>query len=214
MDSTDGRLDIVLGTMFSGKTTYVLSEISKFAELNYKILYVNIDFDNRSSNIFSTHNPFFDSHSTHTEKNNIKQNVVMIKTHLLCSLNINLYDLIVIDEAQFFDDLIEFTTKCLDLNKFIIISGLMADSSGLKFGKIIDLIPICTNIKRLHAYCGKCGENKKLRIAIYSKRLIQSKITIDIGSDDKYIPLCREHYYSNESLKCNKIILELPNSIV
>ena len=47
IDFKDGRLDIILGTMFSGKTTYLLSEIAKLAELNYKLLYINIDFDDR-----------------------------------------------------------------------------------------------------------------------------------------------------------------------
>ncbi len=67
-----GQLDIVLGTMFSGKTTYILSKIAKMAELNYSILYVNIEFDNRSENIFSTHNPFFDTHVDFVKKESIK----------------------------------------------------------------------------------------------------------------------------------------------
>ena len=61
-DFKDARLDIIIGTMFSGKTTYLLSEISKLTQLNYKILYINIDFDARSDNFFSTHNPLFDKH--------------------------------------------------------------------------------------------------------------------------------------------------------
>ncbi len=42
-----GKLDIIMGTMFSGKTSYLLNKISLFIELNLKVLYINIDFDDR-----------------------------------------------------------------------------------------------------------------------------------------------------------------------
>ena len=83
---TNGQLDLILGTMFSGKTTYLLSEIAKLAELNYKILYVNIEFDNRSDTIFSTHNPFFDNHVDFIKKESINKNVNMLKIKKLFDL--------------------------------------------------------------------------------------------------------------------------------
>jgi thymidine kinase len=226
-DFKDARLDIIIGTMFSGKTTYLLSEISKLTQLNYKILYINIDFDDRSINYFSTHNPLFDKHF------NFNNNVTMFKSKNLLKINILPYDIIMIDEAHFFDDLIEFTNSCLDQQKYIIVAGLQADFAGRKFGKILDLIPICTDIKRLHAYCAECAKDKYCRIAIYSKKIVNSdeltpdlrsacadynlavdrheSATLwvdrasemrqipDIGGADKYIPVCREHY-------CDKII--------
>ena len=170
------QLDIILGTMFSGKTTYLLSEIAKLAELNYKILYINIEFDNRSNNIFSTHNPFFDNHVDFIKRESISNNVIMIKTKNLLQLEIESYEIIIVDESHFFDDLIEFTNKCLENNKYTIVAGLIADFKGNKFGKTLDLIPICTNIKRLHAYCSECAKNKICSIAIYSKKIVKSKL--------------------------------------
>jgi len=193
-DFKDGRLDLIIGTMFSGKTTYLLSEIAKLAELNYKIFYINIDFDDRSNNVFSTHNPFFDNHVDFIKKESIIKNVTMIKTRLLLELDINSYDMIIIDEAHFFDDLITFVNLCLNKKKYIIVAGLQADFNGRKFGKILDLVPICTDIKRLHAYCAECAKNKYCRIAIYSKKITKSKKINDIGGSEKYIPVCREHY--------------------
>lgn len=191
------QLDIILGTMFSGKTTYLLSEIAKLAELNYKVLYINIEFDNRSNNIFSTHNPFFDNHVDFIKKESIKNNVTMIKSKNLIDLEINNFEIVIIDESHFFDDLIEFTNKCLDNKKYVIVAGLMGDFKGHKFGKTLELIPICTNIKRLHAYCSECAKNKICKIAIYSKKIVKCKKNIDIGGSEKYIPVCREHYYEN-----------------
>lgn len=199
-----GQLDLVLGTMFSGKTTYILSQIAKMAELNYSILYINIEFDTRSDNIFSTHNPFFDTHTDFIKKESIKNNVEMIRLKNLFDTNIDLKDVIIIDESHFFDDLIEFVNKCLDANKYVIVAGLIGDFKGNKFGKTLDLIPICSNIKRLHAYCAECAKNKICNIAIYSKKIIKSKKSIDIGGSEKYIPVCRLHYKSDIILD-NKI---------
>ena len=203
IDLNEARLDIILGTMFSGKTTYLLSEISKLAELNYKLLYINIDFDNRSSNIFSTHNPFFENHVDFQKKENINKNVLMIKAGSLLGIDIDEKDIIIIDEAHFFDDIIDFVNKCLQLKKYIIVAGLNADFQGKKFGKILDLIPICTDIKKLHSYCSECAKFKICRFAIYSKKITKSKKNIDIGGCDKYIPVCREHY--NEKIENIKI---------
>jgi len=204
---TNGQLDLILGTMFSGKTTYLLSEIAKLAELNYKILYVNIEFDNRSDTIFSTNNPFFDNHVDFIKKESINKNVKMIKTKDLNNLEkeISDYEIIIIDESHFFDNLVSFTEKCLDLKKYVIVAGLIADFKGNKFGKTLDLIPICSNIKRLHAYCSECAKNKICNIAIYSKKISKSKKNIDIGGSDKYIPVCREHY-ENTSINNLEII--------
>lgn len=205
-----GQLDLVLGTMFSGKTTYILSQIAKMAELNYSILYINIEFDNRSENIFSTHNPFFDTHKDFVKKESISNNVEMIKTKKLIGIDIENKDIIIIDESHFFDDLIDFVNKCLDENKNIIVSGLIADFKGNKFGKTLDLIPICSNIKRLHAYCSECAKEKKCTIATYSKRIVKCKKSIDIGGSEKYIPVCRIHFkeekiLNNNNLSNNKI---------
>lgn len=188
-----GQLDVILGTMFSGKTTYILSKIAKMAEI-YSILYINIEFDNRSENIFSTHNPFIDSHVDFVEKESIKKNVQMIKSKSLLNIEIEDKDVIIIDESHFFDDLVEFTNKCLDSNKYVIVSGLIADFKGNKFGKTLDLIPICTNIERLHAYCSECAKDKKCTIAVYSKKIVKCRKSIDIGGSDKYIPVCRYHF--------------------
>ena len=189
-----GQLDMILGTMFSGKTTHLLSKIAKMAELNYLILYINIEFDNRSENIFSTHNPFFDTHVDFVKKESIKKNVQMIKLKTFIGLDIDKYDVIIIDESHFFDDLVDFVNKCLDVNKYVIVSGLIGDFKGNKFGKTLDLIPICSNIERLHAYCSECARDKKCSIAIYSKKTVKCRKSIDIGGSDKYIPVCRFHF--------------------
>jgi len=188
-----GKLEIIMGTMFSGKTSYLLNKIALFVELNLKVLYINIDFDDRSDLEFSTHNPIFNS-IDFKKKEKINENLTMIKVRDFSNITFESYDIIMIDEAHFFDDIIKFTKKLLDNKKHIIIATLIADYKGNKFGKVLDLIPICDEVVRLESYCIECSKQKKINKAIYSKRITKNKESIDIGGSDKYVAVCREHY--------------------
>jgi thymidine kinase len=193
MDFSDGKLELVLGTMFSGKTTYMLSKIAFFADLGFKILYLNIEFDNRSKHTFSTHNPFLNS-KEYEKKGNVEQNVTMIKTKELSNIEFNIYDIVLIDEAHFFGDLVPYVHKLLKCKKYVIVGSLIADFKGNKFGDANELIPVCDEVHRLQAYCATCAKDKKCRVAIYSKRVTQTNETVEIGGSEKYIPVCRSHY--------------------
>ncbi len=188
-----GKLEIIMGTMFSGKTSYLLNKIALFVELNLKVLYINIDFDDRSELEFSTHNPIFNN-VDFKNKNKMNENLTMSKVRDFSNITFESYDIIMIDEAHFFDDIIKFTKKLLDNKKHVIIATLIADYKGNKFGKVLDLIPICDEVVRLESYCIECSKQKKINKAIYSKRITKNKESIDIGGSDKYIAVCREHY--------------------
>jgi len=192
MDFTDGKLELVYGTMFSGKTTHLLTKMSMFSDLGFNILYINIEFDTRSVNNYSTHNYFLNSKKN--IENNKQKNINMIKTKNLQNIDFDKYDIILIDEAHFFDDIVNIVHMLLDKKKYIIISSLIADFEGKKFGNVNELIPICDEIHRLHAYCAICAKEKKCRNAIYSKRINNNKNTIEIGGVEKYIPVCRTHF--------------------
>ena len=188
-----GKLEIIMGTMFSGKTSYLLNKIALFVELNLKVLYLNIDFDDRSELEFSTHNPIFNN-VDFKNKNKMNENLTMSKVRDFSNIAFESYDIVMIDEAHFFDDIIKFTKKLLDNKKHVIIATLIADYKGNKFGKVLDLIPICDEVVRLESYCIECSKQKKINKAIYSKRITKNKESIDIGGSDKYIAVCREHY--------------------
>jgi len=188
-----GKLEIIMGTMFSGKTSYLLNKIALFVELNLKVLYINIDFDDRSELEFSTHNPIFNN-VDFKNKNKMNENLTMSKVRDFSNISFESYDIIMIDEAHFFDDIIKFTKKLLDNKKHVIIATLIADYKGNKFGKVLDLIPICDEVVRLESYCIECSKQKKINKAIYSKRITKNKESIDIGGSDKYVAVCREHY--------------------
>jgi len=194
----DGYLEIIIGTMFSGKTSYLLHKISQMIELDLRVLYINIDLDNRSDKNYSTHNVFLDITDC-KKKDKIEKNLTMIKVgnlmHVLPETFIK-YDVIMIDEAHFFKELVLFTEILLENKKNIFIGSLIADYMGNKFGNALELIPICNNIVKLDSYCIECSKKKIYNKAVFSKRIsgsVEGEV-VDIGGCDKYIPVCREHF--------------------
>ena len=175
-----GKLELIIGNMFSGKTTEIIRRINKEKSINKRILVINYIDDNR----YTTDTPSIISHD------NLKVNCIKVKK--LEEINVNNYDSFFIDEAQFFEDLYSFVLLLVDVkNKHVIVSGLDGDSFRNPFGDIIKLIPLCDTVDKLTAYCNKCNNGTP---APFSKKLIIDQRVINIGGDDKYIPVCRNHY--------------------
>lgn len=187
MSFSSGRLDIILGPMFSGKTTQLLRDLLVASELGQKVLYINHTFDKRGD-VFSTHHPFLVS------KNNTGIDFVSLET--LKGVRKEEYDVIGIDEAQFFDEdyLFEFCkTHCDVYKRHIIISGLDGDSNREPFGRILSLIPICDSVVKLKSYCSNCGSKKTKAIFTHRKDQFDTD-KIKVGGKNEYMPLCRECY--------------------
>jgi thymidine kinase len=181
-----GRLELIVGNMFSGKTSELIRRINREKSINKKILVVNYISDNR----YST-----DSVVSH---DNLK--VASLKLEKLSSITdlVNNYDSFFIDEAQFFPDLFDTVLTLVDIhNKHVVVSGLDGDIYRNSFGEITKLIPICDTIDKLSAYC--CGCNDGTLAPFTKKKTNNSKEIVDIldiGGSDKYIPVCRKHYFN------------------
>ena len=182
-------LDLIIGPMFSGKTTELIRRLTKFASIGKKCLYVNSSIDTREEQNFSTHNP------TITKLNNIESVKIKEITNCFIDVIIN-YDIIGIDESQLFKYDLKYNILRIveHHNKHVIMSGLNGDFLRNKFGSILDLVPYCDNITKLSAYCAYCADKGIINNAHFSKRK-NTTITnlIDI-SYDSYIPVCRKCY--------------------
>jgi thymidine kinase len=132
--------------------------------------------------------------NNNNNNNVIQTNLTMLKAKNLLDIHIDDYDIIAVDESHFFTDLREFVKRALLSNKSLIVAGLIADSRGEKFGQTLDLVPICTDIVRLKAYCSLCAKSSVYRVASHSKCILKADEVMLIGGADKYIPVCREHY--------------------
>ncbi len=177
-----GYLELIVGPMFSGKTSYLINIYNNIKEKE-KILVINNDLDNRYSETkIVSHNGTC---------------IPCIKTTKLESLflnndiNFEEVSIILINEAQFFEDLIPFVKINLIKNKKIYISGLDGDFQQNKFGNIIDLIPLCDFVIKLKANCTNC---KTKNSAIFTHRKLNNINQTLIGSDDYYIATCRKCY--------------------
>lgn len=173
-----GRLELIIGNMFSGKSTELIRRINKEKSINKSILVINYIDDNRySNNSISTH----DSLQVKCKKVKNLSEIVNLD-----------YDSFFIDEGQFFTDLYEFVYNLVEsLGKHVVVSGLDGDSNRNLFGDIIKLIPICDRVNKLTAYCNKCNDGT---IGPFTKKINGGSVILDIGGSDKYIPVCRKHF--------------------
>lgn len=177
-----GYLKIILGPMFSGKTTYLIDKYNELVALKHHPIVINHSLDNRYSNTEVV---------AHDGKKiaclNIKNLKDLYNGHKDIFSDENKY--ILINEAQFFDDIVEMVILLVEkYNKYVYISGLDGDFKRNKFGSILDLIPISDEVIKLNAIC-KCGNN-----AGFSRRISNEKEQISIGNDN-YEPVCRNCYH-------------------
>jgi len=183
-----GRISLVIGCMFAQKTTELIRRIRTYRSIHQRILVVNYSKDTRyGQNCIS-------SHDKEQEYAMSVENLKDIEEWIRLSN----YQVIAIDEAQFFPDLYECITKWADeFPIHFIIAGLDGNSDRQPFGDILRLIPHTEDLQRLTSLCSICCDGT---IANYSKYIgKQNKDTetsIAIGGADLYQPVCRKHYLS------------------
>jgi thymidine kinase len=106
------------------------------------------------------------------------------------------YDIIMIDEAQFYEGLIEFVTWVAETkDKIVYISGLDGDYRRKRFGDILNCIPLCDTVERLTAFCTKCANGTPGLFTCRKDTTITAKIMP--GGEDAYTTLCRRCYLSH-----------------
>ena len=173
--------------MYSGKTTELLRLIKRYSSLKNKIMVINYSGDTRYGNekrIYTHDKNYVDALHLNT-LSYIFNNTDYTKQY-------NESDIIFINEGQFFDNLLDFTTNAADNdNKTVIICGLDGDYLKKPFGDILNLIPHSDKITRLEALCKICGDGTP---GIFTKRLVSSNKQKLIGGEESYIPVCRKHY--------------------
>jgi thymidine kinase len=110
---------------------------------------------------------------------------------------LNNYDVILINEGQFFNKLRDNVLNWCDrMKKIVVVSGLDGNFKRGKFGEMVDLIPDCDEIIKLKAYCSLCKDGTE---ALFSWKTTKNNNLIDIGTDN-YIPLCRYHYNKQKKM--------------
>jgi thymidine kinase len=191
MDITNlksGYLELFIGPMFSGKTEKLLNLHKKFMFCNIQVMVINHLNDSErhvKTNLVSHDNNLIGCKSINS--------LVDINNNIELTNEYNNARVIMINEGQFFNDIVDFVANSLSDGKIIYISGLDGDFKHNKFGDLLNLIPICDKVTKLNAMCGECKNGTP---AIFSHRKTHSLEQTIIGGNDHYIPVCRNCYYT------------------
>lgn len=173
-----GRIEVVCGSMFSGKTEELIRRMrrAKFAKQRVEIFKPTMDTRYSQEDVVS--------HDKHVIKSTpVSSSALVLKK----AKNI---DVVGIDEAQFFDSgLVDVCNQLAYRGVRVIVAGLDMDFKGVPFGPIPALCAIADEVTKVHAICVKCGN-----LAYVSHRTVQDKELVLLGETHEYEPLCRECY--------------------
>lgn len=177
-----GCIEVICGSMFSGKTEELIRRLKRAQFANQKIEIFKPAVDTRYSDMDVV------SHDLHS----IPCHPVKNAEDMLSAAEDT--QVIGIDEAQFFgENLVNVAQSLANKGKRVIIAGLDTDYKGKPFGPMPALMAIAEDVQKVHAICVRCGN-----LANHSHRLTNSDKLVVLGEKDVYEPLCRQCY--NEAI--------------
>ena len=186
-------LDIVLGPMWAGKSSYIIGKIRRYRAIGWDVLVVA--------------NPLDDRYGCHVVSSHDKEQVSALAIGDLSTL----YDephyssckLLVIEEAQFYKGLYDFVITAVERDKkHVVCVGLDGDAQRKPFGELLQLIPLCDNVEKIKSLCKECGDGTS---ALFTHRCLSIEGQIQVGANGTYMPLCRKHFLEKNESKSSLI---------
>jgi len=182
-----GWVEVICGSMFSGKTEELIRRLKRARIAKQKVEIFKPSIDTRYDEVDVV------SHDANT----IRSTPVQSSNQIL--LLANDYDVVGIDEAQFFDNELAAVCNTLANNGVrVIVAGLDMDYLGKPFGPIPSLLAIAEFVTKVHAICPYCGD-----LANYTHRTVEKGGQVMLGEAEAYEPLCRKHYLEMKTKKGN-----------
>ncbi len=173
-----GWIEVICGSMFSGKTEELIRRLKRAKIANQRVEIFKPRIDTR----------YDDARVVSHDANSILSMPVEHSARL--RVLAEGFDVIGIDEAQFFD--MELPDVCQELalkGVRVIAAGLDMDYRGRPFGPMPNLLAVAEYITKVHAICPHCGN-----LATHSYRLTHDNADILLGEKDLYEPRCRACY--------------------
>ena len=184
-DKQTGWIEVVCGSMFSGKTEELIRRIrrAQYANLDVTIFKPTLDTRDKKNTVVSHDETTIDCKT-------IKRASEIYKLSKTCKV-------VGIDEAQFFDDeIVEVCNNLANHGVRVIVAGLDMDYKGVPFKNMANLMATSEYVTKVHAICPKTGG-----LAQYSYRKTKSKKRILLGKGDEYVPLSRAAYFKKKNKK-------------
>jgi thymidine kinase len=176
-----GRLEVITGCMSCGKTEELIRRIHRAKIARQRIIVFKPQIDDRSEDCLKSRSGLEIP----------AQEIEVISDILIAACD---SQVVGIDEAQFFSDLIPVVDELINQGKRIIVSGLDTDFRGEPFGDVPFLISLADSHLLLPAVCVKCGSLNAIR----TQRIINGQPAsynsplLMIGGDELYEARCRD----------------------
>ena len=170
-----GRIEVICGSMFSGKTEELIRRLKRARIARQKVEIYKPTIDTRYSDADVVSH---DSNAVPSTPVDSAQRILSLAADA---------EVVGIDEAQFFDDsLVDVCNALADGGKRVIVAGLDMDYKGVPFGPMPALCAVAEEVTKVHAICVKCGG-----LAYLSHRIVKDDHRVLLGEQDDYEPLCR-----------------------
>uniref|UniRef100_A0A915ABX6 Thymidine kinase, cytosolic n=1 Tax=Parascaris univalens TaxID=6257 RepID=A0A915ABX6_PARUN len=194
-----GHIQLILGPMFSGKTTEMLRRLNRYKLANRTCRIVKYRNDTRYA---------LDHVATHDLQ--MQEAISAVKVADVMD-ELSEAHVVAIDEGQFFDDIAECSENLANQGKIVIVSALDGDFNRKRFKNVLDMCPFSEDVIKLNAVCTGCGED-----ASFTKRLTSNTDLELIGGREMYTAMCRQCYFDvsqgfmkSHSPSCGRIELIL-----
>ena len=174
----NGWIEVICGSMFSGKTEELIRRLNRAIIANQKMLLFKPMIDQRyhEENVVSHKG----SSLIAVPVENSSEILAMVTDEMV----------VAIDEAQFFDEgLVDVCNQLAQRGVRVVIAGLDMDYKGVPFGPMPKLLCIAEYVTKVHAICLSCGN-----LAQFSHRTANESGQVLVGAVEKYQPLCRACY--------------------
>ncbi|OQR74828.1 thymidine kinase [Tropilaelaps mercedesae] len=196
---TNGHIQLILGPMFSGKTTELMRRMRRYKVANLSCLVVKYAKDNR-----------YDVHNVMTHD---QASMTAVKATALVNIDneAEMHDVIGVDEGQFsmqciyagvlifqFSDVVAFAERMASKGKVVIVAALDGTFQRKGFANILELVPYSESVIKLQAVCMMC-----YRGAAFTKRTGNETEVEVIGGAEKYMAVCRTCYTKDPEDKEN-----------
>ena len=173
VERTAMSIELVCGPMFSGKTTELLRRMRRHMYANRRCVVLKHAKDVR-----------YDASKCCTHDGASLEAVQL--SELSQFSDVDRYDVVGIDEGQFFPDIVEFCERVANAGKLVIVAALDGDCRRKPFGHIPELMPVAESVVKLNAVCSKCGTE-----AAFTRRFVEDARTEVVGGSEIYEALCR-----------------------
>jgi thymidine kinase len=185
MKHTRGSIEVITGSMFSGKTDELIRRLRRARIARQSVQVFKPVIDNRYGVDKVTSHAGSEFEATPVRRAADIEPLLRPETTVVA-----------IDEAQFFEPQVaEFSQQLAERGIRVIVAGLDQDFRGEPFGPMPQLMSLAEHVDKLHAICAVCGEEaSRTQRLINDQPAAYDEPVVVVGASELYEARCREHH--------------------